>query len=109
MGVGHDGGGPVDQRPPVAVDEQVERVKIAVADDPLVVSGGAEMFGHVRKVRPADGGRLCGDALEEVADVGLAGVAGEFAVQPVERTFGGVRRRLRRGGRGVGEAGSELA
>ena len=87
MRVGQDGGGPVDQCPPVAVDEQVERVKVAVADDALIVSGGAEMLGDSRQVLPADGVRLCRDALEEVADVGLAGVVGEFAVEPVDRTL----------------------
>ena len=53
VGVGDDGGGPVDQRPPVAVDEQVERVEIAVADDPRVVRGGGEVFGvRARSCRP---------------------------------------------------------
>ena len=102
VGVGHDGCGPVDQRPPLAVDEQVERVEIAVADDLCVVRGGGELFRCSGQVVSSDGVGVCGKALEEVVDVGLAGVACEFAVQPVEWTV------VECGG-GVGEEVGESA
>ena len=106
--VGHHGGGPVDQRPPLAVDEQVERVEIAVADDLRVVCGGGEVFGGSRQVVPPDDGRL-GETFQEVDDVGLAGVAGEFVVKTVDRAPVKAQRRRRRAGQAVVAAGSEPA
>ena len=96
MGVGDDGGGPIDQGPFVAVDEQVERVEVAVANDPRVVRICGELLGRACEVRPPDGGSLCGKAFDEVLDLGLTSRARELAVQPVDRT-------VVEGGRGCGE------
>ena len=68
----------------------------------VVVRGGGEVFGGSGQVVSSDGVGVCGDALEEVVDVRLASVAGEFAVQPVERTV------VECGG-GVGEEVGESA
>ena len=78
MGIGEDCGGPVDQCPTVSVDEQVERVEIAVADGARLVRGRGEVFGGSRQVSPTDVVRLYADALDKVVDVGLAAVVAEF-------------------------------
>jgi hypothetical protein len=69
VGIGEHGGGPVDQCSTVSVDEQVEWVEIAVADDAPLGCGRSEALCDSRQVSPTDVLRLYTDAVDEVVDV----------------------------------------
>lgn len=83
--VGEDRRGPVDQRPPAAVDEQIERVQIAVADHAVVRRQRGDRRHRVLKVGASDDLGLGGDPLEEVDDVQLSDVPAGFAGKTVDR------------------------
>jgi len=82
VGVGDDGGGPVEDGPAVAGDEEIEGVQVAVADDSARWCAVGQGSGGCGEVVAADDRCLFGDTCEECLDVGAGMVVGE--VRPVD-------------------------
>ena len=80
--VGDDGGGPVEDGPAVAVDEEIEGVQVAVADDSGRWCAVGQGSGGCGEVDTADDRCLFGDTCEIGVDVGAGMVVGE--VWPVD-------------------------
>ena len=84
MGVGDDGGRPVDQRPLFVVDEKVEGVEVTVADDACRGRVIGELSCERAEVVAPDGVRLEGDAVQECVDVAAFVVFVEVAESEAE-------------------------
>ena len=100
---------PIDEGTSLTIDEEVERMQIAVADDPRRRRPGRELSSILSEVLAVDRGGLLSDALQELLDVSSAVAACEFTFESDGRAAVNVRGGISEDARKAAEQGGRLS